>query len=105
MTKRPYRDYVDPATFGAWLTAERSGLGWTQATLAAQLGVNVYTVGDWEREHRAPSLTNLHLIAAWAGVPLARLAQLVDDQLAGPQVNGATVPVHPGQLSIADGGA
>jgi len=102
--RRPYGEYVNPRTFGTWLTSQRQARGLTQAELAHELSVNVYTVGDWEREARTPSLANLTSCATWAGVSLELVAALADAQLAGPPLEGGPA-VHRDQLSIVDGGA
>jgi transcriptional regulator with XRE-family HTH domain len=41
--------------FGAWLKVERQARGWTQAEMAAVIGVSTNTVARWERGEVTPT--------------------------------------------------
>ena len=52
---------------GAKIKAKRLRSGWTQAELAARVGVHVETVSRWEREEREPSIAHAKELALRLG--------------------------------------
>jgi transcriptional regulator with XRE-family HTH domain len=62
---KPY-DF-EPTTFGEHVRKRRLILGLTQAEVATQLGVNEYTVGNWENDETKPVLGFLKRVIAFLG--------------------------------------
>ena len=50
---------IDPKEIGKRIGAARRARQWTQADLAAAVGVKVGTVANWEGGHRLPPLPSL----------------------------------------------
>lgn len=46
---------ADAKDFGAWLKVERQAREWTQAEMAAVIGVSTNTVARWERGEVTPT--------------------------------------------------
>ncbi len=62
---KPY-DF-EPTTFGDHLRKRRLILGLTQAEMATQLGVNEWTVGNWENDATKPVLRFIPAIIRFLG--------------------------------------
>ena len=61
----PYPDYLE--TIGDHIKTRRFDLGLFQKDIAAQLGVNVNTVNNWEKNHSSPQLYLLPRIIEFKG--------------------------------------
>jgi transcriptional regulator with XRE-family HTH domain len=51
-TDRP--ETAERATLGEWIRTAREAKGWSQAALAARLGLTITTISRWERGWSAP---------------------------------------------------
>lgn len=57
-------------TMGPRVRRLRKQRDWTQEELAEKVSVAVLTVGEWERENRAPTSANLMKLSEALGVPV-----------------------------------
>lgn len=73
MTKEKKTTSLLPGLLGKNIREQRSQLGWTQATLAELVRVDVETISRIERGAVVPSVLKLEHIANILGVPLAEL--------------------------------
>ena len=84
MTKEKKSTSPLPRLLGKNIKARRSQLGWTQATLAELVRVDVETISRIERGAIVPSVLKLEQIAEVLGLPLAGLlrsaSSLAQDQ-------------------------
>lgn len=75
-----------PQLLGGKIKSHRNRLGWTQATLAELIGVDVETISRIERGVTVPSVLKLEQIAVALNLPLAELLRsssaLAQDQSA-----------------------
>ena len=73
MTKEKKPASLLPGLLGKNVRERRSQLGWTQATLAELVKVDVETISRIERGAIVPSVLKLEQIASVPGLPLAEL--------------------------------
>jgi transcriptional regulator with XRE-family HTH domain len=60
-------------TLGRNISEKRKEIGWTQADLAEQIGVDTETISRFERGSNMPSLLRLERLAAALDMPLSGL--------------------------------
>jgi transcriptional regulator with XRE-family HTH domain len=84
MTKEKKPTSLLPRLLGRNIKERRNLLGWTQATLAELVRVDVETISRIERGANVPSILKLEQIAGVLGVPLAEMlrssSSLAQDQ-------------------------
>ncbi|MEQ1531983.1 MAG: helix-turn-helix transcriptional regulator [Sideroxydans sp.] len=84
MTKEKKASSPLPKLLGRNIKERRNQLGWTQATLAELVKVDVETISRIERGAILPSILKLEQLASVLGLPLAELLRssstLADDQ-------------------------
>ena len=73
MTKEKKLSSPLPGLLGRNIRERRNQLGWTQATLAELVRVDVETISRIERGAIVPSILKLEQIAGVLGLPLAEL--------------------------------
>ncbi len=73
MTKEKKPSSLLPKLLGRNIKERRNQLGWTQATLAELVRVDVETISRVERGAIVPSVLKLELIADVLGLPMAEL--------------------------------
>lgn len=73
MTKEKKPFSLLPQLLGGKIKSHRNILGWTQATLAELVGVDVETISRFERGTTVPSVLKLEQIAGVLNLPLAEL--------------------------------
>lgn len=84
MTKEKKPVSLLPQLLGGKIKLHRNQLGWTQATLAELVGVDVETISRFERGTTVPSILKLEQMAGVLNLPLAELLRssstLIQDQ-------------------------
>lgn len=84
MTKEKKPSSLLPGLLGKNIRERRNQLGWTQATLAELVRVDVETISRIERGAIVPSVLKLEQVASVIGLPLAELlrssSSLAQDQ-------------------------
>jgi len=73
MTKEKKPSSPLPGLLGSNIRERRNQLGWTQATLAELVRVDVETISRIERGAIVPSVFKLEQVASVIGLPLAEL--------------------------------
>jgi transcriptional regulator with XRE-family HTH domain len=73
MTKEKKPSSLLPGLLGRNIRERRNQLGWTQATLAELVKVDVETISRIERGTIVPSVLKLEQVASVIGLPLAEL--------------------------------
>ncbi len=73
MTKEKKPSSLLPGLLGKNIKGRRNQLGWTQATLAELVRVDVETISRIERGAIVPSVLKLEQVASVLGLPLAEL--------------------------------
>ena len=73
MTKEKKPSSLLPGLLGRNIKERRNQLGWTQATLAELVRVDVETISRIERGAIVPSILKLEQVANVLGLPLAEL--------------------------------
>lgn len=85
MTDEPR--FADPLAveFGAMIQEAREGLGYTQAKVAGELGVQQGTVSKWESGDRMPSSLNQMRLVRLLGLSPERYWRLLHNGGTGPE--------------------
>lgn len=79
-------------SFGSALRVHRTGRGWSQERLAAELGVTKATISAWEGDRKLPESSRLPTLRTVLGVSLDAL--FTDDPSAPTVRDGDLEPYH-----------
>lgn len=101
---KPQDNAPEPKTIGDHIRRHRLVLRLTQKQLATRLGVNPWTILNWERVYTSPPIGAIPVILAWLGYdPFPRPETLPERMVAKRRSMGWSIKDAAGHIGVDEG--